>query len=273
MMSHDAPDSAPPLSGWEGTAPEEDTALRQFILAQCAFQRSSGEALGATILETDAVIAVDSGRAATMLNFAVLKQPLFGADLAAAMGPVQALYERPGTSGFAALYSPLPTADLSPWGWTLAGHPPMQLRPASMPVLDTRSVQVKRVGSAAERARFEQIIIDGFEFEEMRGCAPGSLLGSSLFEDERFSAWIGSVEGAPVSAAASMVEAGMVNVVMVATVPGARRKGGALAVTQAAARPELGLPGALFSSDDGRPVYERLGYAPIMRGAFWYRNR
>lgn len=272
-MSHDAADSTPPLSGWEGAAPEQDTALRQFILAQCAFQRSSGEALGATILETDAFIAVDSGRPATMLNFAVLKQPLFGAELEAAMEPVQALYERPGTSGFAALYSPLPTADLSPWGWTLAGHPPMQLRPASTPVLHTGSVQVERVTGSANRARFEQIIIDGFGFEEMRGSAPGSLMGPSLFEDERFSAWIGSVDGDPVSAAASMVEAGMVNVVMVATVPSGRRKGGGLAVTQAAARPELGLPGVLFSSDDGRPVYERLGYVPIMRGAFWYRNR
>jgi hypothetical protein len=29
----------------------------------------------------------------------------------------------------------------------------------------------------------------------------------------------------------------------------------------------------LFSSDEGRPVYERLGYVPILRGAFWYRNR
>ena len=75
------------------------------------------------------------------------------------------------------------------------------------------------------------------------------------------------------SAAASIEEAGIVNVVTVATIPSGRRKGGALAVTQAAARPELGLPSALFSSDEGRPVYERLGYVPIMRGSFWYRNR
>lgn len=272
-MPHDAPDATPPLSGWEAAAPPQDTALRQFILAQCAFQRLSGGALGATILETDAFIAVDSGRPATMLNFAVLKQPLCGAELEAAMGPIQTLYEQPGTAGFAALYSPLPTADLSPWGWTLAGHPPLQLRPASAPLVDTSAVQVTRVRSDAEKALFEQIIIDGFGFEEMRGSASGSLMAASLFEDPRFSAWIGSVEGEPVSGAASLVEAGIVNIVMVATVPVGRRKGGALAVTQAAARPELGLPGALFSSDEGRSVYERLGYAPILRGSFWYRNR
>jgi hypothetical protein len=272
-MAHDESESAPPISGWEASAPPQDTALRQFILAQCTFQRVTGEALGATILETDAFIAVDSGRPATMLNFAVLKQPLFGAELEATMGPIQTLYERPGTSGFAALYSPLPTADLSPWGWSLAGHPPLQLRPAATPLVDTGSVEVIQVRSEAERALFEQIIIDGFGFEEMRGARPGSMMAPQLFEDPRFTAWIGSVEGEPVSGAAGLVEAGIVNIVMVATIPGGRRKGGALAVTQAAARPELGLPGALFSSDEGRPVYERLGYVPIIRGSFWYRNR
>jgi hypothetical protein len=272
-MPHDETESAQPLSGWEASAPTQDTALRQFILAQCAFQRLTGESLGATILETDAFIAVDSGRAATMLNFTILKQPLFGAELDDAMAPIQALYERPGTTGFAALYSPLPTADLSPWGWTLAGHPPLQLRQASTPTIDTSRVQVTQVRSDADRVLFEQIMIDGFEFEEMRGQPSGSLMTPALFDDPRFAGWIGSVEGAPVSAAASIVEAGIVNVTMVATVPSGRRKGGALAVTQAAARPDLGLPGVLFSSDDGRPVYERLGYVPILRGSFWYRNR
>ncbi len=272
-MSHDESETAQPLSGWEASTPPQDTALRQFILAQCAFQRLSGEALGATILETDAFVAVDSGRAATMLNFAVLKQPLFGVELDAVMEPIQALYEQSGAVGFAALYSPLPTADLSPWGWTLAGHPPMQLRHASTPLIDTRDVQVTRVRSDAEMALFERITIDGFGFEELRESPPGSWMAPELFDDPRFTAWIGSVDGEPVSGAASIEEAGIVNVVTVATIPSGRRKGGALAVTQAAARPELGLPSALFSSDEGRPVYERLGYVPIMRGSFWYRNR
>lgn len=272
-MSHDESDSERPLSGWEASAPPQDTALRQFILSQCAFQRLAAEAQGATILETDAFLAADTGRRATMLNFALLKQPLFGGALDAAMGTIQALYERPGAVGFAALYSPLPTADLSPWGWTLAGHPPMQLRHASTPLVDTGRVQVRQVRSNADKELCEQILIDGFGFGEMREQPPGSLLGPALFEDARFTCWIGSIDGEPVSTASSIVEAGIVNVQMVATIPSGRRKGGALAVTQAAARPELGLPGALFSSDEGRPVYERLGYVPIMRGAFWYRNR
>jgi hypothetical protein len=70
-----------------------------------------------------------------------------------------------------------------------------------------------------------------------------------------------------------VTDAGIVDIVMVATVPSGRRKGAGLAVTQAAARLDLGFPGVLFSSDEGRPVYERLGFVPILRGSFWYRNR
>ena len=54
-MSHDESETAQPLSGWEASTPPQDTALRQFILAQCAFQRLSGEALGATILALAAI--------------------------------------------------------------------------------------------------------------------------------------------------------------------------------------------------------------------------
>ena len=272
-MSNESHDSVPPLSGWEADAPPQDTAFRQFVLAQTAFQRAAGEALDAEIIETDAFVAVDTGRPATMINFTVVKQPLIGPWVDEAMQTIKALYDQPGKSGFVALFSPLPTPDLSPWGWNLAGHPPIQVRHPAFPLLDTGTVEVRPVTTEADRRLLEQIMVDGFGFEEMRGAAPGSHLGDRLLDDPRLQGAIGSVAGQPVSAAASIVEAGIVNIVMVATVPEGRRKGGGLAVTQAVTRPELGLPAVLFSSDEGRPVYERLGYMPMLRGAFWYRNR
>lgn len=271
-MSNDTADS-PPLSGWEASAPPQDTALRQFVLAQTAFQQLSGEALGAEIVETDAFIAVDCGRPASMINFTFVKQPLHGALLESTMDTLNGLYDIPGKTGFVGLYSPLPTADFSPWGWILAGHPPVQVRHPAMPLLEIPAVRLERVSSEADQVLLERIMQDGFEFEEMRGSPPGAHLGSGMYNDPRFAAWIGYVDDIPISAAASLVEAGIVNVVMVATMLSGRRKGGGLAVTQAAARPELGLPGVLFASEEGRPVYERLGFVPIIRGAFWYRNR
>lgn len=272
-MSNEGSETAGPLTGWEATASPMDTALRQFLIAQTAFQRMSGEALGATILENEQVIAVDSGQPATMINFALIRQPLTGPAFEPTMESLEELYGGDGKRGFVALYSPLPTPDLSPWGWSLAGHPPLQLRSRLSPRQDIGKVKIEGVTTGDQQTIFERIIIDGFEFEEMRARPAGSLLGAGLFEDERFRAFLGYVDGEPVSAAASVTEAGIVDIVMVATIPSGRRQGAGLAVTQAATRLELGLPGVLFSSDEGRPVYERLGFVPILRGSFWYRNR
>lgn len=270
----DEPAAEPgPRNGWEASAPPTDTVLRQFLLAQAAFQRLSGEALDATVVENDRFIAVDTGRPATYLNFGLLRQPLLGPEIERTMAELEAIFGAPGATGFCALYSPLPTPDLSRWGWQLAGHPPLQLRSPFSPLVDTSTVRIEPVTTRNQLATIEHIMIEGFDMGEMRGAPPESLFGAALLDDSRFGAWLGSVDGMPVAGAGSIVEAGLVDVTMVATLPQARRKGAGLAVTQAAARPELGLPAALFSSDEGRPVYETLGFVPLLRGAFWYRNR
>lgn len=272
-MSESAGATLGPLSGWELDAPPADTILRQFLQSQAAFQRLAGEAIGATVVENERFIAVDARRPATFINMAVPRKPLSGDELELTMRELEAIYGVPGAYGVAVVYSPLPTPDISKWGWTLSGHPPLQVRSPCTPPIDTSSIRIEQVSDAEGMHTFERVMIDGFDMEEMREGRPGTLLAPSLLDDARFGAWLGYLDEEPVAGAASMVEDGLVDVVMVATLPQARRKGIGLAVTQAATRPELGLPAALFSSDEGRPVYERLGYVPILRGSFWYRNR
>ena len=62
-----------------------------------------------------------------------------------------------------------------------------------------------------------------------------------------------------------------VQVEWVATRPGYRGRGIGAALTWAAtvARPDT--PAVLVATDDGRPVYERLGYLSILRLAMWLR--
>ncbi len=271
-MTDDSGAKLGPLTGWELDAPETDTVVRQFLQAQTAFQRLTGETLGATVVENERSIAVDTGRPASMLNFGVLRQPLTTANLDRTMTELEDLFGQPGATGFVAVYSPLPTPDLTAWGWTLAGHPPLQLRSPFSSLVPT-DIRVEPVQSSDELATLEKIMIEGFDFQEMRGAMSGALFHPGMLQDDRFAAWLGYLDNEPVAAAGSLVEAGIVDVVMVATIPRARRKGVGLAVTQAAARPELGLPAVLFSSDEGRPVYERLGFVPILRGSFWYRDR
>ena len=272
-MSENTGATPGPLTGWELDAPRSDTVLRQFILSQVAFQELAGRAMGANVAVNDRYIAVDTGRPATFLNLALLRKPLVGAELEQTMVELEAIYGVAGARGVAVVYSPLPTPDLSPWGWTLSGHPPLQLRSPFTPVIDIGSIRIEPVSSDDELQIFERIMIEGFEMEEMRGAAPNSLFTPSMLADPRFGAWLAYLGDEPMAGAASILEDGMVDVVMVATLPHARRKGLGLAVTQTAVRPDLGLPAVLFSSDEGRPIYERLGFVPLLRGSFWYRER
>ena len=64
---------------------------------------------------------------------------------------------------------------------------------------------------------------------------------------------------------------GLVEVDWIATLPAHRGRGYGAALTWAAAtiRPEL--PAALIASDDGAPVYRRLGFLPVNRCTLWHR--
>lgn len=272
-MSDTTGGSLGPLTGWEADAPPTDTILRQFLRSQSAFQQLAGEGLGATIVSNDRFIAVDTGRPATFVNLALFRKPLAGSELEQTMIELEAIYGKPGVTGYAVIYSPLPTPDLSRWGWELSGHPPLQLRSPYTPPIDTSAFRIEPVTSEEALRAFEQIMIEGFAMEDMRNEPPHSLFTPSMLADERFGAWLAYLDGEPVAGAASMIEDSLVDVVVVATLPHARRKGLGLAVTQAATRPELKLPAVLFSSDEGRPLYERLGYVPILRGSFWHRER
>ena len=82
-------------------------------------------------------------------------------------------------------------------------------------------------------------------------------------------AWIGSVGDRDVSVATAFTHAGVNQVEMVATVPDARGKGYGAAVTWRATLADPDLPAVLISSDDGRSVYERMGYIPLTRWTLW----
>ena len=65
----------------------------------------------------------------------------------------------------------------------------------------------------------------------------------------------------------------MIDVSFVATQPHARRRGYGAALTWQATLAEPSLPAILEASDDGRPVYERMGYRQVGRMSVWERPR
>ena len=120
---------------------------------------------------------------------------------------------------------------------------------------------------------FERAIVEGFPISELAAQGPGAAFKVEMLADERQRLWVGWEGERPVSAASAFVAAGVNNVTLVATLPEARGRGYGAALTWRATLADPDLPAMLLATDDGRPVYERLGYLSLFRFTLWARNR
>jgi hypothetical protein len=120
---------------------------------------------------------------------------------------------------------------------------------------------------------WERVVIAGYPLEALRGAPSGTLVSPSWLDDPRSRLWLGSVDEKPVCASSAWTEYGVNDVTLVATAPGARRRGYGEALTWRAALADPSLPAMLLSSDDGRMVYERMGFLPLLRLTLWYHPR
>jgi hypothetical protein len=263
-------------AGWEPDTPVEDSLLRRFLVNWTASIEAHGIPLGGRRLRRDDLAAVDLGRPSFGGNVATLRAPLFPegvAEVTAALGDFYG-FSGDDYSGTVFLFSPWPTPDLRPHGWTLLGYEPLMLRPvggaAPAPPPGLRIEEVRDV--AGVRA-FERAIVRGFESPELEARGSGAVFGAGILSDDRYRLWVGWEGDQPVSAAATFVAAGINDVTLVGTVPEARRRGYGAALTWRATLADPTLPALLLATDQGRPVYERMGYLSLFRFSVWSRDR
>ena len=102
---------------------------------------------------------------------------------------------------------------------------------------------------------------------------PGAVTPGTWLDERRARLFVGWTGDRPVAASSAWIAEGINDVTVVATLPDARRRGYGEALTWRAALADPSLPAMLVSSDDGRPVYERMGFLPLFRFTLWYRNR
>lgn len=268
---------SPPLeTGWLPTTPVSDSYLRRFLWNWADACAATARAFDGHVLETDAVRLADAARPGSFSNCATLIQPLTAESAEATLAQITAFFafDDPGRAGEVLLASAWPTGDLRPYGWSLMGHPPVHLLPQGMPARATPpGLRIERVDSPALLHVWEQTICRGYPLEGLEDAPAGALAPPSLLTDPHYGAWVGFENGHAVVASSAWAAHGIVNVTLVATVPDARRKGYGEALTWAASRLDPALPAMLLSSDDGRPVYERMGYLPLQRMTLWYRAR
>jgi hypothetical protein len=251
-------------NGWRRTTPDDDTLLRRFVLAGATRVAWTAERLGGQVVRRDDAVLADCGSATLFDNWVVLLSDAHDADLEAVAAAARALYQDRSW----VLVSALPVPDLSPLGLELMGHPPAMFRPAGGTSPATpEGLRIVEVTDAEAMADWNATFGQAFP-------APG---GHPSPYDERvlggpYRFWVGYDGDRPVATSAAFVSHGMIDVEGVSTMPDLRGRGYGEALTWSATMAEPSLPAALVASDPGRPVYERMGYVPLLRFTLWYED-
>lgn len=265
-----AADIASLPTGWDPDTPADDTLARQALLAHVAGAQHTAHALGARCMSDGTMAAADLGLPGLFGNRAFLLDP---GRIAEALDLIDAFF-RPGTQYL--LASPFPTDDLRHRGLELVGHPPLMYLPPGRRAPDPPpALTVEEVADAARLAVFERTLVEAYPLPEWADLPAGAALPPSTLNPEagalRMRYWVGTVEERAVCTAAAVTHAGVNLVEWVGTQPGDRGRGYGAAVTWAAAQAAPELPAVLLASDDGRPVYERMGFIAVQRWTLWTR--
>jgi hypothetical protein len=272
MTEEEQPDVAPdppaaepaeqPLeTGWLRDTPTADTLLRSFVLGTADWMEAVARASGGPVLRTDDVLAVDEHSAHLLFNNAVLMRPLNAARAEKVAADLMGFFG--GAGGPYSMFCPFP-AEVP--GLEVFGHPPLMLRvaggsaPPVPPELEIRAAETRE-----DLEAYERVLVDGFPLEELKPWRPGVAFHPANLHVPGVQLFVGRVDGAPVTCASSIIGCGVNHVEFVATLPEARGKGYGAAVTWAATMADPSLHALLIASDMGRPVYERMGYVPLMR--------
>jgi len=254
------------LAGWEPDAPAGDSLLRRFLMNWQAWYGS----LCREGLRRDDLVAANLGRPAGFLHGAVLLAPVDRDSVDGLLRAINAYYDGPPV-GEVLLFSPWPTPDLRPYGWRLEGHPPLMLRPVGAGKASRGTdLRIEEVHDAEGLREFWRVVVTGYPLD---GVDPDrAVLEDAMLRDGRMRCWIGRREDRAVSAVSVFTDVGVHHVTVVATLPEARGRGFGEALMWEPTLADPAFPAMLLSSDLGRPVYQRMGYLPLLRFTVWSRH-
>lgn len=247
------------VTGWEPDVPVGDTLVRRFVHAMADRGAAMAAATGGRAERTPDAAFADLGSEIGMDNAAVLLRPPPAVDLEAVVARASAFFpeERPWVVLSA---YPLPPPDR--YGLELVGHPLLMLRPPGPLPAPPPGLEVAAVEGPERLAHFDRVLAAGF------GADP-ALVAMRPEAAALLQLFVGYEGGRPVACAGTWAAQGVVQVNWVATVPEARGRGYALALTAAAVAAWPSLPAVLLSDDPGRPVYHRLGFLDLLRCTMW----
>ena len=251
--------------GWEPELPDSDTLLRRFVLASAHRSVELAVRGGGRGEVRPTVSLADPASPVMFDNIAVLLQPPAYIDLDATLQELLAFYP---PERHVVLLSAWPTPDLAGYGFSLMGHPPLMYRAPggqAPPLPDGLEIRLVEDGAALDE--FVTTLIEAYP---MPGADRTVLRDPALLE-AAVRLFVGYLDGRPVGTSGARLGHGLVDVEWVSTRAEVRGRGIGAALTWAATLVEPDLPAALIASDDGQPVYERMGYLRLLRLTAWHR--
>ncbi|MEJ8281638.1 GNAT family N-acetyltransferase [Pseudonocardia spirodelae] len=253
-------DTVVPLSdGWDDLVPVSDSLARRFVHAYADRVTAMAARTGGRSLRVPGAVLADLGSPFGYDNAVVLTAPADDDRIGTVLRTAAGFFPPQRWWVLLSLF-PLPHAP----GLTPVGHPPLMFRPPG-PYPPVPPGLTVRVVPDAPAEDFERVLVAGFGLADV---------GRPAVADPRLTGGlvhlvVGYVDGRPVATAGAAVHHGIVELDWVATLPGHRGRGYGAAVTAAACAVAPELPAVLISSDDGRPVYHRLGFWDLFRATMW----
>lgn len=245
-------------TGWSAHTPAGDSVVRAALLALAGSAQDLARATGGEITRTEEVVRAYTGSSCAYMNTVLPISPPTDWDEVAT----------PSAHMPVTLWSLWPTPDLRARRWNLVGHPPLMYRPAGAPSsLGSAELELLDVRDPATLDELNRTLVEGYPIPEL--SATPEIFPAALLDSPSWRFTLGLVREQPVAASVAYVTEQVVLVGWVATLASARRRGYGEVVTWRAtlARPDR--PAVLLASDDGRPVYERMGYVTLLRLTLW----
>lgn len=258
-------------TGWDLTTPPDDTILHLTMRAVAADTLNQAGATGARWIETEFFVASDLGVSGAYANTVVLLRPLTPDVAPGVIEQINTFFATDDAKGFACIYSVWPEPDFSKDGWTLGGHPPVHFLPAGAPIAaDPEGILIRPAETVSDLYGIIDCANAAFDGKP---SVPSAVVSERSLLEPRRRYWVALCDGQIVGGCSLWLGAQVTYVSLVATDSDFRRRGIGRALTSRAnvAQPEN--PVVLISSDDGRALYDQMGYFRLMRLTFWYRVR
>lgn len=164
------------------------------------------------------------------------------------------------------------TLDLGRAGFRAWRRDPWYRRPpAPVNAAVPPELEIVRVTTPAQVEELEAVSVRGFGGEGAT-IEPGAIHPGDILDNPAMTLWLGRVHGTAIGAAMSYQTDRAVGIFGVTTIEPARGQGYGAALTTTATLPETGLPAVLASSQEGKRLYERLGFERVGELTIWVRE-